>query len=208
MSPIRAFAMILAILVLCAGGLSGQDRILRDAAAAAAGGTAGVAAGQQVGKGISPIFGKVSAATAKAAAVGGVHKTPVILEADPGHTPTASELPDGAVAPPQRARPQPAQRAAIPSPAPRPRPAVQPDFLAPAFSAPPAPMITKEDLAGVDTGIEREQLLAALGRPSARVIIPEDGQLRELYLFSGSGMHLGTVELTDGSVSAINVSRF
>ena len=70
---------------------------------------------------------------------------------------------------------------------------------------PPRPEPTARDLASVEAGTTREDLVARLGAPSARVLIPEDGQLREVYHFTAGGVHLGTVRLTDGEVSTIEV---
>ena len=54
-------------------------------------------------------------------------------------------------------------------------------------------------------GTSRKELLAHLGPPSARVLIPEDGQLREIYSFAGGRKHLGWVRLVNGAVNSVKL---
>jgi len=64
---------------------------------------------------------------------------------------------------------------------------------------------TSEDLEAVEAGEARDEIVARLGMPSARVIIPDAGHLEEIYLYSSRQAHLGKVTLVDGAVSAVNV---
>jgi hypothetical protein len=67
------------------------------------------------------------------------------------------------------------------------------------------PEPTRDDLSRIEDGVERTTVVAQLGRPAVRIFIPEEGALREVYYFSGDGEHLGTVELSDGVVQAVNI---
>lgn len=58
------------------------------------------------------------------------------------------------------------------------------------------------DLTGVAKGMERSSLLA-LGMPSARITMYEDGHLLEIYQYRNQTFSSGTVRLRDGSVSAV-----
>lgn len=71
-------------------------------------------------------------------------------------------------------------------------------------SAPSLPTISAEALKKVTTGMTRDQLLA-LGSPSGRLTMDEDGHLIERYQYSANGTHLGTVRLTDGIVSSVQI---
>lgn len=62
-----------------------------------------------------------------------------------------------------------------------------------------------EELQSVEAGTQRRDVVARLGTPSARIFIPEEGQLREVYLFDSRGTHLGRVNLTNGEVSNVVV---
>lgn len=62
--------------------------------------------------------------------------------------------------------------------------------------------VTADDLRKVTAGMNREQLLQ-LGSPAARITMDEDGHLIEIYQYSANGTSLGTVRLTDGTVSSV-----
>lgn len=72
-------------------------------------------------------------------------------------------------------------------------------------SRPEPPALTSEDLAAVESGQARDEVVARLGAPAARVIIPDGGHLQEVYLYNSRRTHLGKVVLVDGAVSAVNV---
>jgi tetratricopeptide (TPR) repeat protein len=70
---------------------------------------------------------------------------------------------------------------------------------------PPAPAeVTAGDLQKVTAGMTRDQLLK-LGPPAGRITTDDDGHLSEIYQYSANGMSLGTVRLTDGRVSSVQV---
>jgi tetratricopeptide (TPR) repeat protein len=71
-------------------------------------------------------------------------------------------------------------------------------------SLPPPPEVNAGDLRKVTAGMKREQLLK-LGPPAGRITMDEDGHLIEIYQYSANGAGLGTVRLTDGTVSSVQV---
>ena len=90
---------------------------------------------------------------------------------------------------------------------PAPRQATSPSpagWTAPVYQA-PQPKASLDDLQSVQAGTSRRDLVARLGTPSARVTIPEDGELREVYHFSSGQVHLGRVTLSNGSVANVEV---
>lgn len=74
-----------------------------------------------------------------------------------------------------------------------------------AVSSPELPELTSDDLAAVESGHARDEVVARLGAPAVRVIIPDGGHLQEVYLYNSRRTHLGKVTLVDGAVSAVNV---
>jgi tetratricopeptide (TPR) repeat protein len=90
---------------------------------------------------------------------------------------------------------------------PNPNPAPTADDVAggstKAPSLPPAE-VSAGDLQKVTAGMSREQLLK-LGSPAGRITMDEDGHLIEVYQYSANGTGLGTVRLTDGTVSSVQV---
>lgn len=65
---------------------------------------------------------------------------------------------------------------------------------------PPAPV--NVDLALIERGMARESLLA-LGNPSSKMTLYEDGHMLEIYQYRNQTLASGTVRLRDGAVSAI-----
>lgn len=189
----------LAIAFVCGSGLVAGQSMLEYALGAANGTAAGVA-GKPLGEGIGKVFGKLKQAGEKATLE---EKRPrqETLE-------TAEEQAPGTVAAPRRAlrtRAAPtSKRAGATAEA-----TVRSRQHEPPGEAllPPHRTITRVDLAAVAVGAGREDVVARLGRPAARVLIPEEGCLREVFLYSAAGEHLGRVVLTDGAVQAINVER-
>jgi tetratricopeptide (TPR) repeat protein len=91
---------------------------------------------------------------------------------------------------------------------PNPNPAPTADDVtgggAKAPSFPPPPEVSAGDLQKVTAGMSREQLLK-LGSPAGRITMDEDGHLLEVYQYSANGTGLGTVRLTDGTVSSVEI---
>jgi tetratricopeptide (TPR) repeat protein len=68
----------------------------------------------------------------------------------------------------------------------------------------PEPVVTAGDLQQVTAGMSRQQVLK-LGPPAARITMDDDGHLSEIFQYSANGMSLGTVRLTDGTVSSVQI---
>lgn len=75
---------------------------------------------------------------------------------------------------------------------------------------PPAPKEpTAEEVAGIKPGTSERDVLAALGVPASRVIIPDDdGHLRESYQFWAKGSPVGTVRLDNGYVVKVEARPY
>ena len=71
-------------------------------------------------------------------------------------------------------------------------------------SVPVPPEVTAGDLEKVTEGMSREQLVK-LGTPAGRITTDDDGHLIEIYQYSADGVSLGTVRLTDGIVSSVQI---
>jgi tetratricopeptide (TPR) repeat protein len=72
-------------------------------------------------------------------------------------------------------------------------------------AAPPAPReMTAGDLQKVTAGMSRSQVLQ-LGPPAGRITTDDDGHLIEIFQYSVNGESLGTVRLTDGTVSSVQI---
>jgi hypothetical protein len=73
-----------------------------------------------------------------------------------------------------------------------------------AASRPAPPGQAATDLKKVTVGMSREELLK-LGAPAGRITLPDDGHLIEIYQYTANGNMLGTVRLTDGSVTNVQM---
>lgn len=77
----------------------------------------------------------------------------------------------------------------------------------PAFAnMPPAPLLPEvvpEVFRQIKLGLRREELLASVGTPSSKIIIPEGAQMIEIYRYRANGGTLGAVKLLDGRVSEV-----
>ena len=68
---------------------------------------------------------------------------------------------------------------------------------------PPAPQLPEVAPALfrlVKLGLKREELLASVGTPSSKIIIPEGARMFEIYRYRANGGTLGAVRLLDGKV--------
>ena len=194
----------LAGLALCFTGPAAGQSILEHATAAAGGSAAGVAAGP-ISEGVGLIFRKLDKQGKRAAAVKTATKKKEKQETRHPAAPTAKKA---TAFPAPRFHPANAARKHRLS-ARRSRPEGRVPLVSPGWTAtirlPRPPRITKKDLASVAKGTSRKELLAHLGPPSARVLIPEDGQLREIYSFAGGRKHLGWVRLVNGAVNSVKL---
>lgn len=197
----RTFAgltLTLGFLVLGSGGAAAQSSL--EYAAAAAGGSAGSVAGKGLSMAIDKIFRKVDEKGEEALKIAGqpLAAKPAVKATAGALVKAEKELP--AMAPSRGRRARPAMRL--------PQSAVDgglATYMAPE-AAPVRPPVTREQLASVQPGGTAENLVAALGRPSARISIPEEGRLLEIYQYSAGGDVIGAVRLSNGVVSNIRVS--
>ena len=198
--------------------LAFPQAIVQYGAAAAGGAGAGVA-GKPVSDGIDKIFGKLGG-TAKQAASDDTaedrrRKQQGVSEL--GAVPVGG--PPAAAAPPVfqvRAKQtdgtqttlgplvdvNPAPVAAAPAP-------VVPSVEA-APEAPPIPVtppVTAEMLEAVKPGAGRAEVLAQLGPPYSKIVIPEDSTTREIYRYRNGAAVVGTLELLDGKVDAVKLAE-
>ena len=71
---------------------------------------------------------------------------------------------------------------------------------------PPAPLMPEvlpEVFRQVKLGLKREDLLASVGTPSSKIIIPDGARMVEIYRYRANGETLGAVRLVDGKVSEV-----
>ena len=180
--------IVFGLLALLPGVADGQTMV--EHALAAGGGSAAGVAGKTVSNGIDSIFRKVNQTTGAAAQTGTLA---------PARMPAAGVAPAGAgaVAAGKPSRP----RAGKPALEPEPSAATPDPSPAPAAPAPP----TLAEIAGIQTGESRQEVLAKLGKPSARITIPGGDGLVEIFQYAANGERLGSLRLTDGLVSSVRV---
>ena len=63
--------------------------------------------------------------------------------------------------------------------------------------------ITPGMFAEVRTGTQRGDLLKQLGAPYSKIVVPESTTTFEIYRYRNGGAVVGTIELVDGTVSAV-----
>ena len=194
--------------VLIGVGIAGLawSQAMTDAAGIIAGGSVGVGAGKKVSEGISSVLQKVDTTTAKAAKTDKAEKAEKssekskeavkpVLQVGPGGV-----VKDHSLVPP----PPPVRRAAtVPQPPP-PAPAPLPVIQQPIRTLPPPPQVTPDDLRTLASGTARGDVLK-MGAPAARITMFDDGHLVEIYHYQTRDTTVGTVRLSDGSVSSVQV---
>jgi hypothetical protein len=206
----RSLALVLPASLIFIVGVHGQA--LTEHAAAAAGATIGAGAGKGLSNSMTKIFGETDKETAKAAKPEA--KKPSKPVTDPAPDPLAakpkpSPVPvgnDGLAplpAPSRRAARKPVPReetaAALPAAV-----AVTPIATAPPIAEPVVRVPTAEDLSNIKVGTTAEDMVAALGQPSSRLIIPDDdGHLRETCQYWANGQVLGIIRLDNGQVASV-----
>ena len=86
-------------------------------------------------------------------------------------------------------------------------PAPEPPVLPPVQAVPPGPPqknLTGEEFGLIHVGSSQKEVLAILGPPSSRVVVPEDdGHLRETLQYRVKGEPMATVRLDNGRVVQI-----
>lgn len=179
--------VIFASLCVVANGQS-----MLESGAAIAGTTIGSAAGKKVSDGINASLRKTGKVLDTAAKSEPKQSRPApatpLLQVGAG-VPKA-ELNNVPPPPPKRV-------AAKPS---KPRTMSVPPVMSSVIPADPPPIPSSVDLAEIHNGMERDSVLA-LGNPSARITMYEDGHIVEIYQYRGQAS--GTVRLRDGAVWAV-----
>ncbi len=171
-----------------------------ESSAVIAGSTVGGASGKAVSAGIDKTFKKTGGILDVAAKTGEkkgkASPTPAapvspILRVSPG-VPKA-EL--------NNVPPPPPKRASAPRPA-RTRAVSVPMVMSSVIPRYEPAFLVDVDLAGISRGMDRDSVLA-LGVPSARIIMDEDGKINEIYQYRNHTFHSGTVRLRDGLVWSV-----
>ncbi len=207
-------------------GAFASAQTMTEFGAAAAGGTAGSAAGKKVSDGITNIFGNVSQHTAAAASAPGKSKSAAapapVIEVGPG-TEAGGQARPASSAPAVTAKakkpaPKPAPKkevdhSLVPPPPPvtasvqkkpAPEPIVHQLLPSAPVEPPPPPTVTADDLRTVRAGESREDLLK-LGSPASQITMYEDGHLLEIYSYRAKETLLGRVRLHDGAVDSVEI---
>jgi outer membrane biosynthesis protein TonB len=185
-------SMFYAVVFSLTLAVPGFSQLVAEHAAAVAGGGLGVMAGKPVSDAITKVMDSVEKAPTQKPKP--VPKTKP-AEAQPAPALASAPQPD----PP---KPAPALRP-VRKPAPAERPAEVPVVAV----ARPIEAITEPDLSQASAGMLREQLFAAVGKPSSRVTIPDEGHLLEICRYTYGERWLGTVRLDNGTVVGIERPR-
>lgn len=214
---LRSIFAILGCFCLAAA-LQGQS--ILEHAAAAAGATAGAAAGKPVSNAITKIFGNVSKDSEQAAKTKDPAKKTADVKAvekeqpvDPQSQPNPIDHPD--VIRTGR-RHTDGAAASLPDPGPVSAPPAQRRVAAeyplvatvsrPVMQGPPMKDVTPEEFASIKVGDTSKEMIAVLGAPASRVIIPDDdGHLRETCQYWSRGKELGVIRLDNGQVAKVEV---
>ncbi len=212
----RSFAFLLSTSLIVAAGVQAQS--LTEHAAAAAGATIGTAAGKGLSNSITKIFGDTDQQTAKAAKPDAKKQSKPVTA--PAATSDASASTNRAAASssapsPLEPGPSPAtsrSRARARRPAEssieNATAALNPIVSTPVIAEPVVKVPTPEEVASIKVGTTEADLLAALGQPASRVIIPDDdGHLREICQYWANGRAIGTVRLDNGQVVTVDARR-
>jgi hypothetical protein len=98
-----------------------------------------------------------------------------------------------------------AESAPAPGPATAPKPPAPPAFpLVQAVPAgPPQKNLTGEEFAQIHVGSAEKEVLTVLGPPTSKIVVPDDGHLRETLQYWVKGSPMGTVRLDNGRVVQI-----
>jgi hypothetical protein len=186
----RQFVLVLTI----CGAVFGQT--MTEAGAVMAGTAVGSAAGKKVSEGVTTSLKKTGSVLESATKTGArqAKESPSTPLLQVGAGVPKAEVNN--VPPP----PPPKRQTVAARPAP-PRPVTVPAVMSAVAPEPPPPP-ADVDLAAIQTGMGRDALLA-LGIPSARITMYEDGHLLEIYQYRNHTLASGTVRLRDGAVSTV-----
>ncbi len=93
----------------------------------------------------------------------------------------------------------------VPAPAAAPKPPAPPSLpLVQAVPAgPPQKNLTGTEFAQIHVGSAEKEVLSVLGPPASKIVVPDDGHLRETFQYWVKGILMGTVRLDNGRVVQI-----
>ena len=174
-------------MLLVVAGLA-WSQALTEAAGIVAGGSVGTGAGKKVGEGITGVLQNVNATAAKAAKT----EKPTAKTADKASSVAVLQTGPGGVVKDHSLVPPPPVKPAAPA------------LLTPALALPPPRVATAEDLKTLSSGTSKAEVLK-LGAPSSRVTMFEEGHLVEIFRYQARDAAFGTVRLSDGSVTSVQV---
>ena len=72
------------------------------------------------------------------------------------------------------------------------------------YKTKPMPFATASAPDQKNVEFHSDRLLAQVGTPSSKIIIPEDSQIVEVYRYRANGASLGSIRLVDGKVTEVN----
>jgi hypothetical protein len=186
-------------LALCALA-NGQSMV--ESGAVLAGTTIGSAAGKKLSDGVDSRLKKTGSVLDAAAKTGSKAAPPQVPSA-----PATPLLQVGAGVPKAEANnvppPPPRRRVAAAKPA-KARPVSVPIVMSAVLPQAPSAVLFNVDLTQIQSGMQRDAVLA-LGVPSARITMYEEGHLVETYQYRNPTMPSGSVRLRDGAVFAVQV---
>ncbi len=201
---VRLVAMVICLFFLAVKNVNAQA--LQEHALAAAAGSVAAVGGKGVNDGIGKILAKVGKQAEQAARTGAPKADQGAAPRDRsvGAVPALGPLPAVSAAPRPRTIPPPSRPLLNEIGAVEPEAITFSETPSRAVEAPPAPPpLTPEDVARIEVGSTRGDLLARLGSPAFRISIPEDGGLLEIYSFHAGGRMIGKVRLTNGAVVGV-----
>ena len=172
-----------------------------EAGAVVAGTTVGSAAGKKVSEGVTATFKKTGKILDAASKTNGKQaKATTATSASP--TPllqVSAGVPKAEV---NNVPPPPPKRTPVAHQPVRTRTVSVPMVMSAVLPDAPPPQPLNVDLAEISRGMARENVLA-LGTPSARITMYEDGHIVEIFQYRNQTLASGTVRLRDGSVATI-----
>ena len=188
------------LLLTITGAAFGQSML--ESGAVMAGTAIGSAAGKKVSQGVNASLrktgnildaaSKTNAKPAKASSTATASPIPLLQVSAGVPKPEVNNVP---------LPPPPKRRAAAPQPV-RTRTVSVPMVMSAVLPDAPPPQPLNVDLSGIARGMQRENVLA-LGTPSARITMYEDGHIVEIFQYRNQTLASGTVRLRDGSVATI-----
>jgi hypothetical protein len=110
------------------------------------------------------------------------------------------------MAPPPPAPPAPASATVPAGPKAPPAAPPPPVLYIPRYQPPQAlPTVAREALESIRVGMDRDQVVRALGQPASGITIPDDNELRETLRYSLKDDRFGVIRLSNGVVAEVAI---